>query len=67
MVEFEDQDMTERSWEELKRVEANKNYANLHLWPHMSYRFRVIAINDQGKSDPSSPSDIHKTADDGEI
>nr|XP_020445297.1 neural cell adhesion molecule L1-like [Monopterus albus] len=27
----------------------------------MSYRFRVIAINDVGKSDPSKPSEIHNT------
>lgn len=61
VVEFEDQDMKERNWEELKRVEANKKHANLPLWPYMSYRFRVIAINDQGTSDPSNPSDIYKT------
>lgn len=61
MIEFEDQDTEERNWEELKRVEANKKHANLPLWPYMSYRFRVIAINDQGTSDPSNPSDIYKT------
>lgn len=65
VVEFEDQDMKERGWEELKRVEANKKHANLPLWPYMSYRFRVIAINDEGKSDPSIPSDIYKTPADG--
>lgn len=59
--------MKENGWEELKRVAANKEHVNLPLWPYMSYRFRVIAINDQGKSDPSKPSDLYKTPADGEI
>lgn len=67
VVEFEDQNVKENGWEELKRVGANKKHVNLVLWPYMSYRFRVIAINDQGQSDPSSPSEIYKTLADGEI
>lgn len=67
MVEFEDQDVKANGWEELKRVAANKKHVNLPLWPYMSYRFRVIAINDQGESDPSKPSDLYKTPADGEI
>ncbi|KAM9350723.1 neural cell adhesion molecule L1.2 [Symphorus nematophorus] len=59
VVEFEDQDYKERGWEELKRVAGNKKRATLPLWPYMSYRFRVIAINDVGNSDPSKPSEIH--------
>uniref|UniRef100_A0A8C9Y6E5 L1 cell adhesion molecule, paralog a n=1 Tax=Sander lucioperca TaxID=283035 RepID=A0A8C9Y6E5_SANLU len=51
----------ERGWEELKRVMGNKERASLPLWPYMSYRFRVIAINYVGKSDPSRPSEIHNT------
>ncbi|KAM6925148.1 neural cell adhesion molecule L1.2 isoform 1-T1 [Xenentodon cancila] len=61
VVEFEDQALKERGWEELKTVEGNHHRAVLPLWPYMSYRFRVIAINGVGKSDPSKPSEMHNT------
>ncbi|KAM9750961.1 neural cell adhesion molecule L1.2 isoform 1-T1 [Menidia menidia] len=61
VLEFEDQGSKERGWEELKRVRGNEERAVLTLWPYMSYRFRVIAINDVGKSDPSESSEIHNT------
>uniref|UniRef100_A0AAQ4PG03 Neural cell adhesion molecule L1 n=1 Tax=Gasterosteus aculeatus aculeatus TaxID=481459 RepID=A0AAQ4PG03_GASAC len=61
VVEFEDQGWNERGWEELTRVAGNKKRAVLPLWPYMSYRFRVIAINYVGKSVPSKPSEIHNT------
>ncbi|XP_043982790.1 neural cell adhesion molecule L1-like isoform X4 [Gambusia affinis] len=61
VIEFEDQDLKERGWEELKRVGGNQEHAVLSLWPYVSYRFRVIAINEVGKSDPSKPSEIHNT------
>lgn len=66
VVEFEDQGLKERGWEELKRVRGNKERASLPLWPYVSYRFRVIAINDVGKSDPSKPSEIHNTPAEGQ-
>ncbi|XP_061532077.1 neural cell adhesion molecule L1.2 isoform X2 [Phycodurus eques] len=61
VIEFEDQVSNERGWEELSRVSGNNNRAILSLWPFMSYRFRVIAINEVGKSAPSKPSEIHNT------
>ncbi|XP_069544807.1 neural cell adhesion molecule L1.2 isoform X1 [Brachyistius frenatus] len=61
VVQFEDQGLKERGWEELKTVKGNEERASLPLWPYISYRFRVIAINDVGKSDPSKPSEIHNT------
>ncbi|KAM9829289.1 neural cell adhesion molecule L1.2 isoform 1-T3 [Syngnathus typhle] len=62
VIEFEDQVSNERGWEELSRIPGDKNHASLSLWPFMSYRFRVIAINEVGKSNPSKPSEIYNTA-----
>ncbi|KAK1899151.1 Neural cell adhesion molecule L1, partial [Dissostichus eleginoides] len=61
VVEFEDQGSKESGWEELKRVIGKKSRTNLPLWPYISYRFRVIAINYVGKSGSSLPSEIHNT------
>lgn len=65
VVEFEDQRSNESVWKMLARVSGNKERAVLSLWPFMSYRFRVIAINDVGKSDPSKPSGIYNTPSEG--
>ncbi|KAM3872035.1 neural cell adhesion molecule L1.2 [Diretmus argenteus] len=61
VVEFADQGSKEKSWEELTRVKGNKESATLPLQPFMSYRFRVISINDVGMSEPSMSSEIHNT------
>uniref|UniRef100_A0A8C7JY45 Neural cell adhesion molecule L1-like n=1 Tax=Oncorhynchus kisutch TaxID=8019 RepID=A0A8C7JY45_ONCKI len=60
-VEFEDGDSKERGWEELKRVSGTHESVTISLQPYVSYRFRVISINNIGKSDPSMPSDLHST------
>lgn len=65
VIEFEDQGSKERGWEELKRVTGSKERVSLPLWPYVSYRFRVIAINYVGKSGPSKPSEIHNTPAEG--
>ncbi|XP_061842566.2 neural cell adhesion molecule L1.2 isoform X1 [Nerophis lumbriciformis] len=62
VIEFEDQVSNEKGWEELSRVSGNTERASLSLWPYMSYRFRVIAINEVGKSAPSKVSEIYNTA-----
>uniref|UniRef100_A0A3B3DTK0 Neural cell adhesion molecule L1 n=1 Tax=Oryzias melastigma TaxID=30732 RepID=A0A3B3DTK0_ORYME len=60
--EFEDQSLKERGWQKLEKVRGNKDHAVLSLWPYMSYKFRISAINDVGKSNPSLPSEIYNTS-----
>ncbi|XP_024149857.1 neural cell adhesion molecule L1.2 isoform X1 [Oryzias melastigma] len=62
VVEFEDQSLKERGWQKLEKVRGNKDHAVLSLWPYMSYKFRISAINDVGKSNPSLPSEIYNTS-----
>uniref|UniRef100_A0A6Q2XG25 Neural cell adhesion molecule L1 n=1 Tax=Esox lucius TaxID=8010 RepID=A0A6Q2XG25_ESOLU len=49
----------EWGWEELKRVTGSKESVTLDLQPYLSYRFRVISVNDIGKSVPSMQSDLY--------
>ncbi|XP_047662765.1 neural cell adhesion molecule L1.2 isoform X2 [Tachysurus fulvidraco] len=48
-------------WEEIMRVSGDTRRTTLPLKPYLSYRFRVIAINRIGKSNPSLPSAPHST------
>ncbi|KAG7283817.1 hypothetical protein CRUP_034004 [Coryphaenoides rupestris] len=59
IVEFEGS--KPKVWEELKRVDGSALSASLPLHPYMSYRFRLTAVNEVGKSDPSKPSELHNT------
>ncbi|XP_076874618.1 neural cell adhesion molecule L1.2 isoform X2 [Brachyhypopomus gauderio] len=61
VVEFEDTGADMEEWEELARVSGDSQRASLSLRPFLSYHFRVIAINDVGKSDPSPPSEAYST------
>uniref|UniRef100_A0AAZ3PJM4 Uncharacterized protein n=1 Tax=Oncorhynchus tshawytscha TaxID=74940 RepID=A0AAZ3PJM4_ONCTS len=63
---FKDHVSNEWGWEELKRVSGTEESVNLALQPYVSYRFRVISVNDIGKSDPSTPSDLHSTPPQGD-
>uniref|UniRef100_A0A7N8Y9I8 Neural cell adhesion molecule L1.1-like n=1 Tax=Mastacembelus armatus TaxID=205130 RepID=A0A7N8Y9I8_9TELE len=49
---------TEHEW---KRVPGDFNHQQLSLHPYCTYRFRVIAVNEIGRSDPSIPSGYHST------
>lgn len=48
-------------WENWKTVPGDFNHLQLSLRPFCTYRFRVIAVNEIGSSDPSEPSDHHST------
>ncbi|XP_072306075.1 neural cell adhesion molecule L1.2 isoform X4 [Eucyclogobius newberryi] len=64
IVEFEDQE-EKGEWEEMKRVGGTKQNTRVLLWPYMSYRFRVSAVNEVGRSAPSKPSDSYDTLAEG--
>uniref|UniRef100_A0A8C1ZIF0 Neural cell adhesion molecule L1 n=1 Tax=Cyprinus carpio TaxID=7962 RepID=A0A8C1ZIF0_CYPCA len=61
LIEFEETEYERKEWEELSRVPGTNQRATLSLKPFLSYRFRVIAINDIGKSDPSMYTDVIST------
>ncbi|CAK6982232.1 neural cell adhesion molecule L1-like, partial [Scomber scombrus] len=48
-------------WEEWKRVPGDVNSLQLTLHPYCTYRFRVIAANELGHSEPSGSSESHST------
>ncbi|XP_075854579.1 neural cell adhesion molecule L1-like protein isoform X2 [Microcebus murinus] len=61
IVEFEGNKEEPGRWEELTRVQGPETTAMLPLAPYVRYQFRVIAINEVGRSQPSRPSDHHET------
>uniref|UniRef100_A0A8D3B0Y5 Neural cell adhesion molecule L1.1-like n=1 Tax=Scophthalmus maximus TaxID=52904 RepID=A0A8D3B0Y5_SCOMX len=66
VVEFivevrEEQHTEEGKWQLWRRVPGDFNHLQLTLHPYCTYRFRVIAVNEIGHSNPSKPSDHHST------
>ncbi|KAM6177271.1 neural cell adhesion molecule L1-like protein [Erethizon dorsatum] len=61
IVEFEGNREEPGRWEEFTRVQGKETTVLLWLAPYVRYQFRVIAMNEVGKSHPSQPSDHHET------
>lgn len=64
IVEAREEQHTEEEkwrWEEWKRVPGEFNHLEVTLHPYCTYRFRVIAVNELGHSDPSKPSEQRST------
>uniref|UniRef100_A0A8C2S571 Neural cell adhesion molecule L1-like protein n=1 Tax=Capra hircus TaxID=9925 RepID=A0A8C2S571_CAPHI len=61
IVEFEGNKEEPGRWEELTRVQGKETTVVLSLAPYVRYQFRVIAMNEVGRSQPSHPSGHHET------
>lgn len=61
IVEFEGNKEEPGRWEELTRVQGKETTVMLSLAPYVRYQFRVIAMNEVGRSQPSHPSGHHET------
>ncbi|MCJ8736073.1 hypothetical protein PDJAM_G00254670 [Pangasius djambal] len=61
LIQYEDALHDSGTWHNLTEVPGTKTTAHLKLSPYVHYRFRVMALNDVGYSQPSQPSHLYKT------
>uniref|UniRef100_A0A8C5LTT4 Neurofascin n=1 Tax=Leptobrachium leishanense TaxID=445787 RepID=A0A8C5LTT4_9ANUR len=62
IVQFEEDRFQSGTWHNLVTVPGNVNSAVLSLSPYVSYKFRVLALNDLGSSTPSPSSERYQTS-----
>ncbi|KAM4748050.1 neuronal cell adhesion molecule isoform 11-T11 [Rhinophrynus dorsalis] len=61
IIEYEDSMREPGLWHFQTKVSGTQTTATLNLSPYVNYAFRVIAVNDIGRSDPSEPSEQYTT------
>ncbi|KAM9496583.1 neuronal cell adhesion molecule-like isoform 3-T5 [Clarias gariepinus] len=61
LIQYEDSLHDSGTWYNMTEVPGTKTTAHLKLSPYVHYRFRVLALNDVGYSQPSQPSHLYKT------
>ncbi|KAM6924398.1 neural cell adhesion molecule L1-like protein [Xenentodon cancila] len=61
VVEYEENQWGPGRWKELQKVPGNQATAELALYGHLNYQFRVYAVNAVGPGPPSETTERYKT------
>lgn len=67
VVEYEESQWEPGKWKELRKVPGNQVTAELTLYGHLNYKFRVYAVNAVGPGPPREPTERYKTPPAGEM
>ncbi|XP_066526722.1 neurofascin homolog (chicken) a isoform X11 [Hoplias malabaricus] len=62
LIQYKEDRWKPEEWQNLSSYAGNQNSVTLQLSPFVNYKFRVIAINSVGPSQPSRPSTNYKTS-----